>query len=59
MKSTGIGSSASVGAGRVIAGSDSDVSTFAGFDAVDPKIVHAKLATLAEGAALASRRLAA
>ena len=48
-----------VGADRVIAGTDCGFSTFAGFGAVDPEIVYAKLATLAEGAALASRRLAA
>jgi 5-methyltetrahydropteroyltriglutamate--homocysteine methyltransferase len=47
------------GAERVIAGTDCGFSTFAGFGAVDPAIVWAKLATLAEGAALASRRLAA
>ncbi len=48
-----------VGADRVIAGTDCGFSTFAGFGAVDPEIVWAKLATLAEGAALASQRLAA
>ncbi len=48
-----------VGAERVIAGTDCGFSTFAGFGAVDPDIVYAKLATLAEGAALAGRRLAA
>ena len=48
-----------VGADRVIAGTDCGFSTFAGFGAVDPDIVYAKLATLAEGAALASQRLAA
>ncbi len=48
-----------VGSDRVIAGTDCGFSTFAGFGAVDPDIVWAKLATLAEGAALASRRLAA
>jgi 5-methyltetrahydropteroyltriglutamate--homocysteine methyltransferase len=47
-----------VGADRVIAGTDCGFSTFAGFGAVDPEIVYAKLATLAEGAALATRRLA-
>ncbi len=41
-----------VGADRVIAGTDCGFSTFAGFGAVDPAIVWAKLATLAEGAAL-------
>ena len=48
-----------VGAERVIAGTDCGFSTFAGFGAVDPDIVYAKLATLAEGAALASHRIAA
>ncbi len=48
-----------VGADRVIAGTDCGFSTFAGFGAVDSEIVYAKLATLAEGAALATRRLAA
>jgi 5-methyltetrahydropteroyltriglutamate--homocysteine methyltransferase len=43
-----------VGSDRVIAGTDCGFSTFAGFGAVDPDIVYAKLATLAEGAALAS-----
>ncbi len=43
-----------VGADRVIAGTDCGFSTFAGFGAVDPDIVYAKLATLAEGASLAS-----
>jgi len=48
-----------VGADRVIAGTDCGFSTFAGFGAVDPEIVYAKLAALAGGAELASRRLAA
>jgi 5-methyltetrahydropteroyltriglutamate--homocysteine methyltransferase len=43
-----------VGADRVVAGTDCGFSTFAGFGAVDPEIVYAKLASLAEGAALAS-----
>ena len=46
-----------VGRERVIAGSDCGFSTFAGFGAVDEDIVYAKLASLAEGAGLASRRL--
>lgn len=46
-----------VGRERVIAGTDCGFSTFAGFGAVDPDIVYAKLATLAEGAARASDRL--
>ena len=41
-----------VGADRVIAGTDCGFSTFAGFGAVDPDIVFAKLAALSEGAAL-------
>lgn len=40
---------------RVIAGTDCGFSTFAGFGAVDPDIVWAKLAALAEGAALVGR----
>lgn len=43
-----------VGPDRVIAGSDCGFGTFAGFGAVDPEIAWAKLATLAEGARLAS-----
>lgn len=46
-----------VGADRVIAGSDCGFGTFAGFGAVDPEIAYAKLATLAEGARLASERI--
>ena len=46
-----------VGRERVIAGTDCGFSTFAGFGAVDPDIVYAKLAALAEGTALASRKL--
>ena len=46
-----------VGPERVIAGTDCGFSTFAGFGAVDPEIVWAKLATLAEGAAIASARI--
>ena len=41
-----------VGADRVIAGTDCGFSTFAGFGAVDPDIVFAKLAALSQGAAL-------
>jgi 5-methyltetrahydropteroyltriglutamate--homocysteine methyltransferase len=41
-----------VGTDRVIAGSDCGFGTFAGFGAVDPEIAWAKLAALAEGAAL-------
>jgi 5-methyltetrahydropteroyltriglutamate--homocysteine methyltransferase len=46
-----------VGRERVIGGTDCGFSTFAGFGAVDPDIVYAKLEALAEGAALASARL--
>ena len=48
-----------VGAERVIAGTDCGFSTFAGFGAVDPEIVWAKLTSLAEGTAIASERVAA
>ncbi len=41
-----------VGADRVIAGSDCGFGTFAGFGAVDADIVYAKLAAMAEGAAM-------
>lgn len=44
-----------VGAERVIAGSDCGFSTFAGFGAVDPDIVWAKLEALSQGAELASK----
>jgi 5-methyltetrahydropteroyltriglutamate--homocysteine methyltransferase len=46
-----------VGRERVIAGTDCGFSTFAGFGAVDQDIVYAKLAAMAEGARIASRRL--
>jgi len=46
-----------VGRDRVIAGSDCGFSTFAGFGNVDAEIVYAKLGALAEGAAVATRRL--
>jgi 5-methyltetrahydropteroyltriglutamate--homocysteine methyltransferase len=46
-----------VGRERVIGGTDCGFSTFAGFGAVDPDIVYAKLGALVEGAALASARL--
>jgi 5-methyltetrahydropteroyltriglutamate--homocysteine methyltransferase len=42
---------------NVIAGTDCGFSTFAGFGAVDEEIVYAKLAALAEGAEIASRRV--
>ena len=43
-----------VGAERVIAGSDCGFGTFAGYGAVDPEIAYAKLASMAQGAALVS-----
>jgi 5-methyltetrahydropteroyltriglutamate--homocysteine methyltransferase len=46
-----------VGRERVIAGTDCGFSTFAGFGVVDADIVYAKLASMAEGARIASRRL--
>lgn len=46
-----------VGADRVIAGSDCGFGTFAGYGAVDPEIAYAKLASLSDGAKLASSRL--
>jgi len=46
-----------VGRERVMAGTDCGFSTFAGFGAVDADIVYAKLATLAEGARIATKRL--
>lgn len=44
-----------VGAERVIAGTDCGFSTFAGFGAVDPDIVWAKLKALSDGAQIASK----
>jgi 5-methyltetrahydropteroyltriglutamate--homocysteine methyltransferase len=44
-----------VGADRVIAGSDCGFGTWAGLGLIDPDICWAKLRTLAEGAAMASR----
>jgi 5-methyltetrahydropteroyltriglutamate--homocysteine methyltransferase len=46
-----------VGRERVIAGTDCGFGTFGGFGPVDPDIVYLKLASLAEGARIASRRL--
>ena len=46
-----------VGRERVIAGSDCGFATFAGFGAVDGEIAYAKLASMAEGATIASDRL--
>jgi 5-methyltetrahydropteroyltriglutamate--homocysteine methyltransferase len=40
-----------------MAGSDCGFSTFAGFGPVDPDIVYLKLASLVEGARLASQTL--
>jgi 5-methyltetrahydropteroyltriglutamate--homocysteine methyltransferase len=47
-----------VGPDRVMAGTDCGFGTFAGFGAVDPDIVYAKFAAMAEGAALASQHYA-
>jgi 5-methyltetrahydropteroyltriglutamate--homocysteine methyltransferase len=46
-----------LGRERVIAGSDCGFCTFAGFGPVDPDVTYLKLRSLAEGAAIASRRL--
>ena len=46
-----------IGKERVLAGTDCGFSTFAGFGAVDEKIVYAKLASLVEGARIASKIL--
>jgi 5-methyltetrahydropteroyltriglutamate--homocysteine methyltransferase len=46
-----------VGRERVIAGTDCGFGTFAGYGKLDPDISFKKLAALAEGAAIASRRL--
>lgn len=46
-----------VGRERVIAGTDCGFSTFAGFGAVDEDIVYAKLASMVEGAKIASKTL--
>ena len=46
-----------VGRENVIAGSDCGFGTFAGFGPVDPDVTYLKLRSLAEGAAIASRRL--
>jgi 5-methyltetrahydropteroyltriglutamate--homocysteine methyltransferase len=48
-----------VGRERVIAGTDCGFGTFAGYSKVDPVIAFKKLRALAEGAAIASARLAA
>jgi 5-methyltetrahydropteroyltriglutamate--homocysteine methyltransferase len=46
-----------VGRERVIAGTDCGFGTFAGYGKLDPDISFKKLAALAEGAAIASKRL--
>ncbi len=46
-----------VGRERVVAGTDCGFSTFAGYAGIDPEIAYTKLASLAEGARLASERL--
>jgi 5-methyltetrahydropteroyltriglutamate--homocysteine methyltransferase len=46
-----------VGRERVIAGTDCGFGTFAGFGPVESEIVYRKLATMAEGARIASERL--
>ncbi len=46
-----------VGRDRVIAGTDCGFGTFAGFGPVEPDIVYMKLASLVEGARIASERL--
>ena len=50
-----IGATPLVGRENVIAGSDCGYGTWVGQAAVDPQVVWAKLASLAEGARLASR----
>ncbi len=46
-----------VGRERVIAGTDCGFGTFAGFGKMDPEISYKKLAALADGARIASKRL--
>ncbi len=46
-----------MGRERVMAGSDCGFGTFAGYGAVIAPIAYAKLGALAQGAAIASRRL--
>ncbi len=46
-----------LGRERVMAGSDCGFSTFAGFGPVDPDIAYMKLASMVEGARIASKRL--
>jgi 5-methyltetrahydropteroyltriglutamate--homocysteine methyltransferase len=47
----------SIGRERIIAGTDCGLGTFAGFGPVHPQIAWAKLQTLAEGAAIATKQL--
>ncbi|MGH8326370.1 MAG: epoxyalkane--coenzyme M transferase, partial [Steroidobacteraceae bacterium] len=46
-----------VGRERVMAGTDCGFGTFAGFGPIDPEVAFMKLASLAEGAAIATERL--
>ena len=46
-----------VGRDRVMAGTDCGFGTFAGFGAIHPSIGYAKLKSMAEGAAIASKEL--
>ncbi len=46
-----------VGRERVIAGSDCGFGTLAGISKIDPEIAYAKLSAMAEGAAMATKRL--
>jgi hypothetical protein len=46
-----------VGRERVIAGTDCGFGTFAGYGKIDPAIAFKKLASMVEGAALATKRL--
>jgi 5-methyltetrahydropteroyltriglutamate--homocysteine methyltransferase len=46
-----------VGRERVIAGTDCGFGTFAAYSKVDPAIAFKKLRALAQGAAIASKRL--
>ena len=48
-----------VGADRVMAGVDCGFSVHVGMQGIDPDVAWAKLASLAEGAEIASRRLSA
>jgi 5-methyltetrahydropteroyltriglutamate--homocysteine methyltransferase len=52
-----IASTVWTGRERVIAGTDCGFSTFAGFGAVDPEIVFARLESMAQGVRIASGRL--